>query len=77
MPTWLETQRLRIGTGHLSRPVSPRIPQNFKCHSTAKLCPSTSCTFFSLGGFEVFREILENMPKFQNGIKGLRESKGF
>jgi hypothetical protein len=25
----------------------------------------------------VFREILENVPKFQNGIKGLRESKGF
>jgi hypothetical protein len=30
-----------------------------------------------LGGFEVFREILENVPKSQNGIKGLREIKGF
>jgi hypothetical protein len=37
------------------------------------LCTSTFCTFFSLGGFEVFREILENVPKFQNGIKGLKE----
>jgi hypothetical protein len=30
-----------------------------------------------LGGVEVFREILENAPKFQNGIRGLREQKGF
>jgi hypothetical protein len=28
------------------------------------LCASTFCTFFLLGGFEVFREILENVPKF-------------
>jgi hypothetical protein len=29
-----------------------------------------------LGGFEVFREILENVPKFLNGIKGSKGIKG-
>jgi hypothetical protein len=28
------------------------------------LCASRFCTFFPLGGFDVFREILENVPKF-------------
>jgi hypothetical protein len=37
---------------------------NFKCQSTAKLCALTFYTFFILGDFEVFREILENVLKF-------------
>jgi hypothetical protein len=28
------------------------------------LCALRFCTFFPLGGFEVFRGILENVPKF-------------
>jgi hypothetical protein len=30
-----------------------------------------------LGGFEVFREILENVPKFYNGTKGSKGTMGF
>jgi hypothetical protein len=36
---------------------------NLKCHSTGKLCPSTNCTTFILGEFEVFRWNLENLAK--------------
>jgi hypothetical protein len=43
---------------------SPRISSNFKCQSTAKLCALTFYTFFPMGKFEVFREILENVLKF-------------
>jgi hypothetical protein len=32
---------------------------------------------FPLGGFEVFREILENVPKFWNGTWGQRGQWGF
>jgi hypothetical protein len=45
----------------------------FQMPLNSKVVCLNICTFFSLGGFEVFREILENAPKFQNGIKGLRE----
>jgi hypothetical protein len=30
-----------------------------------------------LGGFEVFSEILENVPKFYNGTRGSKETLGF
>jgi hypothetical protein len=43
---------------------SPIISSNFKCQSIAKLCALTFYTFFPLGDFEVFREILENVLKF-------------
>jgi hypothetical protein len=40
-----------------------RITSNFKCQSTTWLCALTFYTFFPLGDFEVFKEILENVPK--------------
>jgi hypothetical protein len=49
----------------------------FQMPLNSKVVCLNICTFFSLGGFELFREILENAPKFQNGIRGLREQKGF
>jgi hypothetical protein len=38
--------------------------QNQQCQSSWKLCALQNCTFFLLGYFEVFSEILDNVPKF-------------
>jgi hypothetical protein len=37
------------------------------------LCALKFCTFFPLGDFEVFREILENVLKIYTGTRGLKE----
>jgi hypothetical protein len=73
MPTWLKSRRQWTGAGHLPRLVSPRILPNFKCHSTAKLCPQIFCTFFSLDGFGVFKEIFWEGAKVLEWHKRLRE----
>jgi hypothetical protein len=36
------------------------------------LCALTFCTFFPLGGFEVFRKILENVLKTYTVTRGVK-----
>jgi hypothetical protein len=42
---------------------SPFCTSNQQCRPTWKLCASTNCTTFPLGDFDMFRWILENVPK--------------
>jgi Zn-finger protein len=41
---------------------------NFKCHSTAKLCALTFCTFFPLDGFEVLKQKFEERGKVLSAL---------
>jgi hypothetical protein len=59
-----KTQRQWIVTQRLVLKFSPLCTQNLQCQSSWKLCALQNCTFFLLGDFEVFRGILENVPKF-------------
>jgi hypothetical protein len=59
-----QTRRRWIVTQCLVLKFSPLCTQNQQCQSSWKLCALQNCTFFLLDDFEVFRGIVENVPKF-------------